>query len=90
VLTEALGDAVAAPAPVGTRAASRMISRLRNRGVLSASRGGAAPDLGALSSIVARVSEILANSDLEEIEINPLVWDGESWLALDGLVRGPV
>ena len=88
VLTEALGDVVAAPALVGTRGALRMISRLRSRGVLSSSRGGVPPDIAALSSIVARVAEILANSDLEEIEINPLVWDGAGWLALDGLVRG--
>ena len=88
VLTEALGDVVAAPAPVGTRGALRMISRLRSRGVLSSSRGGAAPDIGALSLIVTRVAEILANSDIEEIEINPLVWDGAEWLGLDGLVRG--
>jgi succinyl-CoA synthetase beta subunit len=38
--------------------------------------------------VVIRIGEILANSNLEEIEINPLVWTGESWVALDALVRG--
>jgi acetyl-CoA synthetase len=88
ILTEAVGDVVAAPAPVAASEALRMVSRIRGLGVLSSSRTGAPADVAALSSIVARVGEILANSDLEEIEINPLVWDGASWIALDGLVRG--
>jgi succinyl-CoA synthetase beta subunit len=40
--------------------------------------------------VVIRIGEILANSNLEEIEINPLVWTGEAWVALDALVRGKV
>ncbi|MEX0667313.1 MAG: acetate--CoA ligase family protein, partial [Acidimicrobiia bacterium] len=88
VFTEAVGDVVAAPAPVAASGALRMVSRIRGLGVLSSSRTGAPADVAALSSIAARVGEILANSNLEEIEINPLVWDGASWIALDGLVRG--
>jgi acetyl-CoA synthetase (ADP-forming) len=88
IFTEAFDDVVVSPAPVSRTGALRMISRLRGRGVLSPSRRGTAPDIDALASVVIRIGEILANSNLEEIEINPLVWTGEAWVALDALVRG--
>jgi succinyl-CoA synthetase beta subunit len=56
--------------------------------VLSSNRKGSQPDLDSLASVVIRIGDILASSNLEEIEINPLVWTGTSWLALDALVRG--
>jgi acetyltransferase len=86
--TEALDDVVVAPAPVSRSEALRLFSRLRGRGVLSSNRKGSQPDLDSLASVVIRIGDILANSNLEEIEINPLVWTGTSWLALDALVRG--
>jgi succinyl-CoA synthetase beta subunit len=88
--TEAFDDVVVSPAPVSRIGALRMISRLRGRGVLSSSRRGAPPDIDALASVVIRIGDILANSNLEEIEINPLIWTGEAWVALDALVRGKV
>ena len=87
-LTEALGQAVVAPAPISLAGARRMISRMPGRRVLQASRTGPPPDVSDLAAIVARIGDILAGSDLEEIEINPLTWDGESWIGLDALVRG--
>jgi len=65
-----------------------MISRLRGRGFLTSSRRGPLPDIDSLASIIILIGELLANSNLEEIEINPLVWSGFSWVALDALVRG--
>ena len=90
ILTEALDDVVVSPAPVSRTGALRMISRLAGRGVLSSSRRGAPPDIESLASVVILIGEILANSNFEEIEINPLVWTGSSWVALDALVRGKV
>jgi acetyl-CoA synthetase len=90
VFTEALDDVVVAPAPVSRTGALRMFSRLRGRGVLSSNRRGAEPDIDSLASVVIRIGDILAHSNLEEIEINPLVWTGSSWLALDALVRGEI
>ena len=88
IFTEAFDDVVVAPAPVSRSDALRMFSRLRGRGVMSSKRGGPEPDIDSLASVVVRIGEILANSNLEEIEINPLVWTGSSWAALDALVRG--
>jgi acetate---CoA ligase (ADP-forming) len=87
-LTEAFDDVAVAPAPIGRRGAMRMVSRLRGRGLLSLKRLGAPADVDALASLIVRLGDVLTNSTLEEIEINPLVWDGASWVALDALVRG--
>jgi hypothetical protein len=32
------------------------------------------------------VSRGIAASGLQEVELNPLIWDGESWVAVDWLV----
>ena len=90
IFAEAFDDVTVSPAPVSRAGALRMISRLRGRGVLSSSRRGTPPDLDALASVVVLIGEILAGSNLEEIEINPLVWTGSSWVAVDSLVRGKV
>ena len=88
VFAESFDDAVTAPLPISRSGALRMISRMRGRGVLSSNRTGVQPDIDSLAAVVVRIGEIVDNSDLEEIEINPLVWDGASWVALDALVRG--
>lgn len=88
IFTEVLNDVMVSPAPVSRTGALRMISRLRGRGVLSSGRRGVPPDIDSLASVVIQIGEILAGSNLEEIEINPLAWTGSSWVALDALVRG--
>ncbi len=90
IYTEALGDVAVAPAPVTITGAMRMMARLGGRRVLSSARQGQSPDIEALAAIMVRIGEILAFSQLEEIEINPLVWTGDGWEALDALVRGPI
>ncbi|MDP3984408.1 MAG: acetate--CoA ligase family protein, partial [Acidimicrobiia bacterium] len=89
IYTESLDDVAVAPAPVTASGAMRMMARWGGRRVLSSARQGRPPDVEALAAIVARVGGILVSSQLEEIELNPLVWTGEGWEALDALVRGP-
>jgi acyl-CoA synthetase (NDP forming) len=79
--TEMLGDVAIAPAPVTRAGSARMVTRLAARKLLSD------VDLDSLYEIVALVSRYLALSQLDAIEINPLVWTGEKWEALDALVR---
>jgi acetyl-CoA synthetase len=78
--TEVLGDVAIAPAPVTRAGAARMVSRLAARKLLSG------VDLDGLYEIVTLVSRYFALSQLGEIEINPLVWTGEKWEALDALI----
>jgi acetyl-CoA synthetase len=85
VLTELLGDVVFAPAPIGELEAAGMIERLQGRALLDGFRGAPAADVAELARIVSRVSRGLVGSGLSEIELNPLIWDGEEWVAVDWL-----
>lgn len=85
VLTEVLGDVAFAPAPVDESEAREMIDSLRGRRILDEFRGRPPADVGALARIVSRVSRGLVGSGLVEVEMNPLIWDGVSWIAVDWL-----
>jgi acetate---CoA ligase (ADP-forming) len=86
VLTELLDDLVFAPAPVDETRAAAMIERLRGRALLDGYRGSPAGNVDELAQIISLVSRGMTGSDLREVEINPLIWDGESWVAVDWLV----
>ena len=86
VLTELLDDIVYAPAPVAEIEAAAMIERLRGRALLDGFRGAPAGDVEGLALIVSLVSRGITGSGLREVEINPLIWDGEAWVAVDWLV----
>jgi hypothetical protein len=86
VLTELLGDVVFAPAPVGERGAMAMLDRLQGRPLFDGYRGTPPAEVDQLARIVSVVSRGLVGSELLEVEINPLVWDGREWVAVDWLV----
>jgi hypothetical protein len=87
VLTELLGDVVFAPAPVDKKGAQAMISRLRGHHLFDGFRGAPSADVDALSKLVSIVSRGLIGSGLTEVEVNPLIWDGAGWVAVDWLAR---
>jgi len=87
VLTELLGDVVFAPAPLDEAGARALIDRLRGRALLDDFRGSRPADVGVLARMVSVVSRGLVGSGLEEVEINPLVWDGAEWVAVDWLTQ---
>jgi acyl-CoA synthetase (NDP forming) len=86
VLTELLGDVVFAPAPVDEAGARAMIDRLGGRPLLDGFRGSDPADVAELARIVSLVSRGLVGSGLHEVEINPLVWTGDEWVAVDWLM----
>ena len=85
ILAELLEDVVFAPAPVNENEALAMIDRLRGRALLDGFRGSPPADLDQLARIISVAGRGLVGSDLQEVEINPLVWDGEEWVAVDWL-----
>jgi acyl-CoA synthetase (NDP forming) len=85
VLTELLDDVVFAPAPVHVGEAGRMIDALRGRDLLDGYRGSRPADVGRLAELVSVVSRGLVGSSIREFELNPLIWDGEEWVAVDWL-----
>jgi acyl-CoA synthetase (NDP forming) len=87
VLTELLDDVVFAPAPVDEIGAVGMIQRLRGRPLLDGYRGSPPANTCELARIVSLVSRGLVGTGCAEVEINPLVWDGVEWVAVDWLLR---
>lgn len=88
VLAELLDDVVLAPAPVDESGAAAMIDRLRGRALLDGYRSSPAADVAGLARIVSLVSRGLVGGSSDEVEVNPLVWTGEEWVAVDWLVVG--
>lgn len=86
VLAEITGDIVFAPAPIDEPTAKVMVDRLRGRRLLDGFRNRAPADMDELARIVSVVSRGAAGSHISEIEINPLIWDGRSWIGVDWLV----
>lgn len=85
VFTEVLGDVVFAPAPIDENQAASMINRLKGRQMLQGFRGSPPADIDDLARIVSLVSRGLVAAGLQEVELNPLVWTGEEWVAVDWL-----
>lgn len=86
MLTEVARDVVFAPAPVDLVHAASMIDRLRGRRLLDGYRGSHPADVPELARIVSVVSRGILGADIEQFEINPLIWDGRAWLSIDWLV----
>ncbi len=86
VLAEITGDVRFAPGAIDVSTARRLVDRLSARSLLDGYRGAPPADVGRLAEIVSLVSRGIAGATVTEFEINPLVWDGEEWLATDQLV----
>lgn len=86
-LTEVMGDVVFRPGPVGVAQAREMIDSLSIRPLLDGYRGAPAADIAELSRIVSVISHGVAGSgQVSEVELNPLIWDGRGWVAVDWLL----
>jgi acyl-CoA synthetase (NDP forming) len=83
IFTELLNDVAFAPAPLDPAAAGRLIQRLQGRKLLDGFRGLGAADVDELAEAVSLVSRGFVGSNLREVEINPLIWDGREWIAVD-------
>lgn len=86
VLTEVMKDVAFAPGPVDEPTAHSLIERLRARPLLEGFRGAAPADLDELARIISVVSRAVGASGMREVEINPLIWEGERWVAVDWFV----
>jgi acyl-CoA synthetase (NDP forming) len=88
VLTEVVDDVIFAPAPVSARRVRRLLTMLRSN-LLAGERDDGPVDVQALAGIVSRLSEWFAASGpgVSDLEINPLVWNGRGWQAVDAVVR---
>ncbi|MGI5939083.1 MAG: acetate--CoA ligase family protein [Thermoleophilia bacterium] len=92
VLTEALGDIAMAVAPLSDLDAAELPGLIKAKRLLEAFRGYPPVDQTALSTILQTVSRMaIEHPEISEIDMNPLLIDGDQPVAADALViLGPV
>lgn len=84
---EALADVAIRLAPVAPTEAAEMAAELAGHALLDGWRGGPVLDAAELGRVVAALGDLLvANPDLDEIEVNPLRLTATGLVALDAVV----
>jgi acyl-CoA synthetase (NDP forming) len=88
VLVETQRDVQLAVAPVDARQATAMLRALRGAAVFGGLRGRAPADLGAVATLVATVSELMAdNPRIAELDLNPVLVSAAGCVAVDWRIR---
>jgi acetyltransferase len=88
ILTEALGDAVFAAAPLARTAALRMIDGLRTQRLLGPVRGEPALEREALAELLVALGRVAAERpDVASVDLNPLIVRDGRPVAVDALVE---
>ena len=87
VLTEALEDVALAVAPVSDRDALELLDLIRAKRLLGPFRGSPAVDRKALAGIVQAIGQMAVDHpEIAEIDVNPVLVDGDKPVAVDALV----
>jgi acetyltransferase len=86
VTTEAIGDVAIRSAPIDVHAASEMVEDLAAAQLFDGFRGGPSVDRAELGTVLALLGDLVAGGYVAEVEINPLLANGEGLLALDAVV----
>ncbi len=88
VWIEALNDVALRVAPIDESEAQTMLQELKGRKLLTGFRGRAPIDLTHLGRLIADLSQwFVAANWLEEIDINPIIANGESFAIVDARMR---
>ena len=87
VFVETLKDTAMRLAPIDAREARAMLEELRGAPLLHGARGRAPVDFAALTSLIAKVSEIAAaHPEIAEMDLNPVVAYESGFAVLDARV----
>jgi acetate---CoA ligase (ADP-forming) len=87
VWTELLDDVAIVPLPARRPRVERALRSLRGAPLLTGGRGRPAADLGALAKLAAQVGELLLDSGLELLELNPVLAGEWGAVAVDATAR---
>ena len=87
VLVEVLRDTSFRLAPIDELDASEMLDELRGSAILDEFRGQAAADRGAIEDVLVRLARLGTDfSEIEEMDINPLVASASGVVAVDARI----
>lgn len=87
ILTEVLGDVVLGVAPLSDQEAAELPSLIKAKKMLGAFRGYPPVDTAALAKIIQAVGQMaLDHPEIAEIDVNPVLVQGDQPIAADALV----
>jgi acyl-CoA synthetase (NDP forming) len=87
VLTEALGDVALAVAPIDDRDAAELPGLIKAKRLLDSFRGYPSVDRDALAKVVQAIGQMaLDHPEIAEIDVNPLLVQGDRPVAADALI----
>ena len=87
VLTEALGDVVLGVAPLGDKEAAELPDLIKAKKLLGAFRGYPPVDRAALATIIQAIGQMaLDHPNIAEIDVNPVMVQGDKPIAADALI----
>lgn len=87
VLTEVLGDIALVLVPPSERDVAELPDLIRSKGILGPFRGFPPVDRAALSAVIRALSQIALDfPEIAEIDVNPLLVEGDRPIAADALV----
>jgi acyl-CoA synthetase (NDP forming) len=87
VLTEALGDVALGVAPLDDREAAELPGFIRAKRLLGSFRGYPAVDREALANVIQAIGRMaLDHPEIAEIDVNPLMIEGDRPVAADALI----
>ncbi|GIU83471.1 MAG: hypothetical protein KatS3mg008_0246 [Acidimicrobiales bacterium] len=88
VLAEALDDVSVRPVPIGRGDVEDMISELRSRAIFGEFRGERPIDTREVEAVLAALGRLLASDEsIESVDLNPVMVEGRSLVAVDALVE---
>lgn len=87
IWTEVLDDVAIVPLPASPERVEAALRSLRGASLLLGGRGGEPVDVGAVAEAASRAGEVLLDSELELLELNPLIAGPRGCVAVDALAR---
>ena len=87
IWTEVMADVVIVPLPASAARVERALRELRGARVLFGGRGQPPVDVGAISRLAQRTSEVLVEESLALVELNPVLVDEHGAVAVDAVMR---
>jgi acyl-CoA synthetase (NDP forming) len=87
VLTEVLGDIALALVPPSARDVAQLLESIRSKRILGAFRGSPPVERAALGKVIEALAQIALDfPEIAEIDVNPLMIEGDQPVAADALV----
>jgi acetyl-CoA synthetase (ADP-forming) len=83
VYVEVFRDITARICPINKRDVAEMVGELRTHPLITGIRGMRPINLGKLYGLMVKASKMITEEDMEELDLNPVIFDGEGYDIVD-------